>query len=468
MSQIIIIRPIPTKNVQQLYLPLGPLYLAESLLAAGYEVSIVDEDNENALKKIYRITSNNTICFCMSVMSGRQIANAISIAKKLKARYNIPLIWGGVHITALPKQSLKNQFVDYVVWGEGENTLLSLIEMIRSKKFLPGKKGIGYKNGDVLYVGENSGYTSLDRTFHLPYHLLDMDRYAKKLMIGAAREFPIWTSRGCPFRCKFCSNSSSVWPNTKIRYHTIDHIVNDVRTLVTNYGADMISFSDEGFLINEKRFIDILKAIRKEGIFIKYRFTARVNLLLKLKEETWKILKEYGVVSIGAAPESGSQRILDYMGKGITLEQIYKVDELLSKYNFYKTYNMLICTPRETIEDLKLTLKLVLNLAKTSMSSPYPFGTLHKYIPLPGTELYLDAIKCGFSSPQTLEEWGQVELFDDWDRFSYEKVARPWVSDATYVEKATSVVEKLNMELKGPKTDKNSVKEILGKVSCLV
>jgi len=291
MSQkkhIIIINPIPMKEKlrsQSLHLPYGPLYLASSLIDAGYEVSVVCADNKNVLKQIDQLVSKNTLCFGISTMSGTQLANAILIAKTLKSKYpGIPRMWGGVHVTALAEQTLKSDLVDYIVWGEGENTIISLLEKIGNNDIdsLHGMPGIGFKKGDEFFIGENSGYTALDKTFHLPYHLLDMEQYVRKLAIGANREFPIWTSRGCPYRCRFCSNTSVIWPNTKIRYHTIDHVVSDVKTLVNKYGADLITLEDENFLMDEQRFIEMLKAIRNEGIFIKYRFAARVDVLLKL------------------------------------------------------------------------------------------------------------------------------------------------------------------------------------------
>lgn len=468
-KHIIIIRPFPMKNelrIETLSIPLGPLYLAHSLLNSGYKVSIVDANNEEALDQIDKEFSEDTLCFGISTMSGTQLKNAVFIAKKLKEKYpSIPLVWGGVHVTALPKETLENELVDYIVWGEGEDTTPILLNAIKNNDLdsLEGVAGIGFKKNNKLFIGKNSGYTSLEQYFKLPYYLLDMDRYIRGLMIGATREIPIWTSRGCPFGCKFCSNSSKTWPNTKVRFHTIEHVVNDVKTLVGRYGIDMITFGDENFFWNEKRLVDILKGIRKEGIFVKYRFLTRIDLLLKIKEETWQVLKDNGLAAIVTGPESGSQRILDYMGKGITVEQIYKVDQLLTKYEFYKTYNILICTPEETREDLNLSLKLILDLASTSTNSPYPIA-LNKYIPLPGTEIYEDAIKKGFKSPKNLDEWGKFD-FEDIDKTR--GIVRPWIfdQDFSYIQEAISLVDKLNNEFKGPKANLESINRISKEIS---
>jgi len=472
-NEVLIIRPLPTVDPLKkgkLYLPFGPLYLAHSLISFGFTVTIIYENNEETIQKVDRIVSKNTLCFGISTMSGTQLSNAIYICTILKKKYkNIPIVWGGVHVTALPEQTLKSDLVDFIVWGEGEETIVPLITAIKNNDInsLYDMKGIGFKQGKELIIGSNSGYTDLNKTFHLPYHILDMNRHARELIIGAKRELPIWTSRGCAFRCKYCSNTSSIWPNTTVRYHTIENIVNDVKTLVNQYGADMISFADENFLLNEKRFIEILKAIRQEGIFIKYRFASRVDLLLRLKEETWKMMKEYGVACVSTSPESGSQKILDYIGKEITVKQIYQLNDILTKYDFYKAYIFLIATPQEKRDDLKKTLQLVHDLAESSISSPYPLG-LHTYIPLPGTELYKDAIRYGFQPPENLEDWC---CFDFTNMRDTRKLVRPWISkeDFIYIEQSIALVEKLNYEMKGPKdTDRRVFKNLLNEIKRLI
>jgi len=473
-KRVILINPLSMKTKMlgsTLGIPYGPLYLSESLYRRGYDPHIVYTTNDETIERVKQLLTNDTLCIGMSTMSGTQLFNAISIAKLLRKNYpHLPLIWGGVHVTALPEQTLKSELVDVIVWGEGEDVFPKVLGAIENNDLgsLAGQPGIGVKIDGQCVVGPNSGFTVLqDRVFEIPYHLLDMKRHSRKLIIGPEKEFQIWTSRGCPYRCRFCSNSSKLWPNTKMRNHSIEHIVRDVSVLHRNYGADCITFADEGFLQQENRFIEILEAIRKEGIYIKYRFAARINLLLKLKPETWEMMKEYGVIAIGTAPESGSQRILDYMRKGITLEQIYELDAILTKYKFFKSFNVLVCTPSETREDLKATLRLICNLADTSKYCPYPIGTLHKYIPLPGTELFDDAVTKGFKPPEKLEDWG---YFDFEDIRETKNVVRPWLSekDFDFMEKATVLIETLNHEFIGNGSNVSTIKQHLLSIKKLI
>lgn len=472
-SEIILINPLPMPSRMlgaTLWMPYGLLYLSESMGRHGYTPRIVYTANDAAVARVAELVTPRTLCLGISTMSGTQLCNALDIAAALRPRYpHLPLVWGGVHATALPEQTLRSELVDLLVWGEGEEVFPAVLQALEAGDpgSLAGRPGVGVKIDGHVVVGPNSGHTVLEgRVFSLPYHLLNMRRHSRRLLIGAEREFESWTSRGCPFRCHFCSNSSRVWPNTAVRRHSIEHVVRDVAVLHREYGADCITFGDESFLLNEERFIGMLEAIRREGISVKYRFSARIDLLLRLKPETWELMKDYGVIAIGAAPESGSQRILDYMNKGITLEQVYQVDTLLTKHRFFKSYNILIGTPAETIDDLKATLRLLCDLAETSRYCPYPLGTLHKYIPLPGTVMFDDAVHKGFRPPERLEDWGG---FDFEDVRKTRSVVRPWLKDRDYgfVEQATERVEALNAAFTGANADQAKITELIASLRTL-
>jgi len=425
------------------YIPMGGLFLAEALLNEGYDVKILDDTLANVVESLRKMASHKTIAFGISTLSGTQLKNSITLAKILKNEFpHIPLIWGGAHVTALPMQTLASEWVDYVVWGEGEVSITHLLNAIRNGTDVTKIKGIGYKKSGQCFINENAGYTPLDRLFQLPYHLLDMKQYARRLNIGVERGYYIHTSRGCPFRCKFCSNSSEIWPNTRMRYHTMDHIFNDLSVLATQYGADCVTFADELFVNSEERMVTICKELQREGpVNMKYRASARADILCKLGKKTLSIMKDTGFVGFGCGLESGSQRILDYMGKRITLKQIYEADQILTDYHFYKSYNFMSCIPTETINDVKMTIKLIVDLFMTSKYCPYPFGLMNKFIPLPNTELFDIAVNYGFQPPQNLEGWTLMDYQGDSDA-----VIRPWVEPAMsdFVDRANALILEIN------------------------
>ena len=275
------------------YIPMGGLFLAEALLNEGYDVKILDDTLVNVIESLRKMASHKTIAIGISTLSGTQLKNSITLAKILKNEFpHIPLIWGGAHVTALPQQTLASELVDYVVWGEGELSITHLLNALHNGTDVTKIKGIGYKKSGQCLINENAGYTPLNRLFQLPYHLLDMKQYARRLNIGVERGYYIHTSRGCPFRCKFCSNSSKIWPNTRMRYHTMEHIFNDLSVLATQYGADCITFADELFVNSEERMVTICKELQREGpVNMKYRASARADILGKLGKKTLSLMK---------------------------------------------------------------------------------------------------------------------------------------------------------------------------------
>jgi hypothetical protein len=209
--------------------------------------------------------------------------------------------------------------------------------------------------------------------------------------------------------------------------------------------------------------VEICEALAAARFGVAFRAAGRADLLSRLQASTWKLLKEAGFVGISVGIESGSQRMLDIMGKGTTLDEIRRTDELLTNHGFYKTYNFLTCVPGEDADDVKATLRLIVELARSSYTSPYPFGTLHKYIPLPGTELYEVAIQHGLIPPNSVDGWSS---FDFAAFMETSRVVRPWLSEPMlrFVNRANELIEDLNESFVGSRTDRD---EVSGKIATI-
>ena len=122
--------------------------------------------------------------------------------------------------------------------------------------------------------------------------------------------------------------------------------------MIDDYDIDAIGFEDELTAANDKRIVDICHAIRS-GVKrdLTYRITTRVDLFLNLKDETVKLMRDTGFVGANYGVESGSQRVLDYMQKDITLKQVLEVDDRLNKFGFFKSFNFMLGLPTETIDE---------------------------------------------------------------------------------------------------------------------
>ena len=178
------------------YLPQGGLFIAEELLRQGISVAIVHGDYQKIIREIDQLVTNSTVAIGISTLSGDMLRQAMQIARHIRKHYpQKPIIWGGIHPTALKELTLRHSLVDYVVWGEGELVLPQLLEAIRAGKGFEKIKGIGYKVCDQAFITQMSKFTPLNRVFNLPYHLLDIRRYTRKMLIGGDRWLPVMTSR---------------------------------------------------------------------------------------------------------------------------------------------------------------------------------------------------------------------------------------------------------------------------------
>jgi len=436
-------------------MPLGPLHLAAHAIKNGYSADIIQESIDQSIQRLKEVVTNETV-IGISTMSGFQLGNGIKLAVKIKSLFpNNLIVWGGAHPTALPEQTIKSGLADLVVWGEGEVSLLSILRN-RHTRLFDNIQGICYKNGDQIILTDRQPYTDIFSSPPLPYYMLNMDHYARKMIIGFNRCYSIMTSRGCPFYCKFCSNASSFWPNRKMRYHSNEFVLHDIAELVTKYNADGITIADENFVINFKRVRSLLESIQREFPGLGLRISARADILSRLDDRDLKFMRSHGIVGISVGIESGSEKMLERMGKGTTLAQIYKCDANLSRHGFYKTYNFMTMMPEETKDDLRKTLALIGHLARNSKYTPYPFGALSYYIPLPNTEMFKMAIENGFSQPTDIFGWS---TFDTINPEKTLNIVRPWLTSdlARVTVQASDLIIRLNELFTGNDCDKDGI-----------
>ena len=160
-------------------MPMSLLCIATPVMNAGYDVKIIDQRVEPRWESILRQElQKDPLCVGVSSMTGPQLRHALDISKMVKEYGNSPVIWGGTHASLLPDQTLKNENIDIVVQGEGEETFPELVEALDGKRPLSTVKGIWYKeNGHIKNTGMRP-FIDLNKQPPLPYHLIDLKKYA--------------------------------------------------------------------------------------------------------------------------------------------------------------------------------------------------------------------------------------------------------------------------------------------------
>ena len=262
MSDVLLFQPATgfyDKIVKSI--PLGLLSISRYLDKEGYKIKIIDQrvdgNWQNNLKKELK---KSPICFGTTSATGYPIYNALNASKFVKDNSDIPVVWGGIHTTLLPKQTIANKNIDVVMKGEGELTFYNLVKDIEKNKSLENVKGICYKEGRKIIENVNASYLDLNELPLVPYHLIKFKDYSQ---FSYGRDISMETSRGCPMNCTFCYEP--VVSNHKWRCMEPKKVIENIKYVVDKFKVNNIWFLDDNFFVDIKRANKIVDGIINEG-----------------------------------------------------------------------------------------------------------------------------------------------------------------------------------------------------------
>jgi anaerobic magnesium-protoporphyrin IX monomethyl ester cyclase len=287
------------------------------------------------------------------------------------------LVVGGPHPSALPEDCLKESEFDVVIYGEGEMSLLELLQRKPHKDI----KGIYYRDGDkIVSTGIRPMITDLDSLPFPAIDLFDIKRYKCPRVLN--RKSPMinfMTSRGCVYECTFCSKNIF---GRRFRAKSVDYVLGEIEYCL-NQGIQELRFVDDEFTTNMDRAKSVCEGIIRKGLKFPWNLAAGLRVD-RVDEEFFKIAKRAGLYQVAFGFESGDQACLDSIKKGILVEQSYKAMSIVKKVKGIETVGFFMFgLPAETEESMKKTmdfaLKLMPDMAKVTIT-----------IPFPGTEMYKD------------------------------------------------------------------------------
>lgn len=356
--------------------PLGIAYIAAVLEENGVNVKIIDgsalEMSWEELEKEISKYSPDIIAVTAVTPTIDQALRTARIAKK--TCNDAYVVMGGYHPTFTYTELLKNDFVDIVVCGEGEYTMLELAEAIESGKDLRKVKGIATKD---FKTPPRPIIEDLDEIPFPARHLLPMDKYKilnSKLPVGT-----LISGRGCPFKCSFCASAALHGP--KLRLRSAENIVDEMEHLMADHNADMIAFMDDTFTVNKKRVEEICSDMKKRSLDVYWGCTARVDTLSRNILEK---MKDAGCITLFVGVESADQQRLDDLNKQTTVERIRKTFELTRELDVRTVASAVLGMPGDNRQSIKNTINFVKSLnpsyAIFSLATPYP-----------GTRFYMKA-----------------------------------------------------------------------------
>jgi anaerobic magnesium-protoporphyrin IX monomethyl ester cyclase len=306
-------------------------------------------------------------CLTAHVVRGYQLARMI------KAEFpGAIVVAGGLHPTALPEEALATGAIDYVVRGEGEETMLQLYRRLRAGEDVSDLNGLSFvREGKVVNNREASLIPDLDEIPIFPYELFRHPKYD----LGF-----IATSRGCPYRCTYCSQR--MLTGTTYRYKSAERIVQELDVLVNEYGQKQIVFQDDNFCFKRKRVVDVCEAIIAAGLHTKCAFSIQTRAD-NFQAEFVEIMAAAGFKHVGFGMETGLNRLATLIGKGETVEQHIEATERAKKHGMSVSLFMIYGLPTETRDDRETSYRVVQEMKVQA-------STYNNLIPYPGTPIYAD------------------------------------------------------------------------------
>jgi radical SAM superfamily enzyme YgiQ (UPF0313 family) len=333
-------------------------------------------------------------------MTGPQILHALAACRLVREMYpDVPIIWGGIHGSLLPEQTLENPYIDIVVVGEGEETFPELVKALESGTPLSNVPGICYKeNGKVRHTA-NRTFVKLDEQPPLSYHLVNMDHYRRRLF--GMDHISFNSSRGCTYSCAFCWEPA--FHRRKWRAMKAETVLDQIKRIIRDYNIRGFLFTDDNFFIDMKRAYDILQGIVRADLNISLgKLQMRADAICEMDRDFLELLVRAGAKRIHVGVESGSHRILDLIKKGETVEKVIEANRKLAPYPIVPLYLFMMGLPTEIPEDFAQSIRLAVQLTD---ENPRAVKTFNIYTPYPGTELYDHAVQLGLKEPQRLEDW---------------------------------------------------------------
>ncbi|MBI4100146.1 cobalamin B12-binding domain-containing protein [Candidatus Microgenomates bacterium] len=382
-------------------MPLGILYVASALEAAGHEVQVFDPffEDWSFLKKV-KVFKPDLI--------GLSILTATyDRAKKMSRifRHELPdalICAGGIHPTALPERTLEDLNLDFIVYGEGESTIREVCQKLGKGKGLENVKGVVYKKNGVII--KNPPRELIQNIDEIPFpnrDLIDVENYLippgyiRSYIL--ARTLTIYTSRGCPAVCTFCS--SHLLFGRKNRRRSVKNVLEEMRLLKEKYHIDGVYFMDDTFATDKNWVMDFCRQKRKEKMDLIWGCQTRVT---SVSEKLLKMMRKAGCVQVDFGVESGSERVLTNLKKGQRPKDIRRAFKLAKRAKLRTFATLILGSPAEKLEDIKETERLIKEIAPS-------YTHISFCTPLPGTELYEQALKMGWVQPSFGNRWDFIK-----------------------------------------------------------
>lgn len=383
--------------------PMGVLYIGAALEEAGYKASIIDANVERIpfQEIVERIKDIKPDLIGISTPFSALHNSTLELAPLLKENFDIPIVIGGNHATAMADYFAEKPHIDFVVRGEGETGIINLLRTLETPGAdLSAAEGLTFQQNGELVRTPTPDLIDLEKAPNPAYHLLDMDKY---------HEYNIMFSRGCPYECTFCAVSVAF--TRKVRNRAVESVAGELTALVERYGEKDTVFYDDTFTLNLKYINRLLDAVIEADTGLTWRCSTRVNVI---KPDLLDKMKRAGCTLIKYGIESGSDIILKNIKKDMKKETIKEAIDLTKQAGMPHSAFFMVGNLEESWDTLYDSYRLIKEFKPES-------GSFSITVPLPGTELAEEVINKGITDLEKLD-WDfllPVKLLSrDYERYS--------------------------------------------------
>lgn len=378
--------------------PLGIAYIAANLERSGIKVKIIDAptlelSHQEVLSQVKRFKPD----FVGISVTMQSYKSACQHVKELKnVLPKCKFVFGGPIVTFESEKIMKEfSILDFCVRGEGEETMVDLVKTIMAKKSPKYVLGLTWRHHhQIVKNPERPLIANLDKLPSPAWHLLPMKEYRGTTDLGGGQPFATMiATRGCIYHCRFCA-ATIMWRGQRRR--RLENVLNEMGNLAEQYCIRYLHFPDDLLLANKAYAKEFCQGIIKRGLNkIQWSCNGRVNLM---DQELLENLKKAGCVCIYYGIESGSQKILDAIDKGVTLAKIVKAVKLTHQAGIRVSGSLLIGYPGETKKTIEQTLRFAIKLN-------LDYASFHLVVPYPGTPLYDQCQKNGWLLSDNWEDY---------------------------------------------------------------
>ena len=361
----------------------GLLSIASYLIDGCHEVKYMDMSLEKNNLNIIKNFEGDIIALTSDTPN---YSNVLKILQYAKNNTSAKTIIGGPHATFTDIETLSNEFIDFVIRGEGEQPLRDICD----KKPLENVRGITYRDNGRIVQNPNSSFLDLNSIPVPAYNLIPKNFKSDTWnLIG---------SKGCPYSCYFCIES--VFNGSKVRYKNIEKIIQEIK-IIENFGAKKIIFNDDTFSLLENRVVELSKAMKNETNIEGWGCDTRVD---KVSESLIKNMKNGNCGFIAFGIESGSNKILKTIKGGINKNRVKKSCKLVKEYDIGVLAYFMMGLPHENHTTAKETIDFAKFLKENSLIDKISASIL---VPYPGSDI--------LKNP---ERYGIEILTKDWSRYN--------------------------------------------------